>query len=625
MDAIIQKYNSLELSKFRSHISKVTTENLLKIKRNLDNRYYNTGQPVIEDVRYDILVDLLTERGEDLKVGCKLREGDNKTTLPFYLGGMDKIKKGEDSKLKDWIKDNAAKEYVVSDKLNGVSCLVTYSDKGEIKLYTRGDCTEGADISYLAPMISSIPKSPKNIAVRGEFIMPVSVYNEKHTDKKNCLTTIIGLINSKTLRDGVKDLIFIAYEIVDDKVGHTPSDSFTKLKTLGFLSARYTMLDSISSDVLAGELERRKSDSIYEIDGLVVQGNVPYNRNNLAASGNPDYAFAFKMLMEVAEVTVADVEWNVSRHSIIKPRIRIKPVHLTGITIEYTSGFNAAYIKNNKINVGSKLLITRSGDIIPYIVQVLTQSEEPKMPDIDYQWNETGIDIIAKDGGDVVTIQKITHFFTTIGIKHVNEGLVKRFVDNGFDTILSILRAGEDDFIKIPGFQKKMSEKIFNSIHSALEEVDIANLMCASGVFGFGLGVKRAKLLCSSLNPLDGDITVKQLEKIEGFSEKTATRIVESIEAFRDFVSDISAYVNIKEDNNSKTNKLEGKKYVFSGFRDKELEEYIINNGGSVSTSISSKTTALIVAKLGEKSSKVTKAEELGIKIIGRDKFNIDL
>jgi NAD-dependent DNA ligase len=329
--------------------------------------------------------------------------------------------------------------------------------------------------------------------------------------------------------------------------------------------------------------------------------------------------------MEVAEVTVADVEWNVSRHSIIKPRIRIKPVHLTGITIEYTSGFNAAYIKNNKINVGSKLLITRSGDIIPYIVQVLTQSEEPKMPDIDYQWNETGIDIIAKDGGDVVTIQKITHFFTTIGIKHVNEGLVKRFVDNGFDTILSILRAGEDDFIKIPGFQKKMSEKIFNSIHSALEEVDIANLMCASGVFGFGLGVKRAKLLCSSLNPLDGDITVKQLEKIEGFSEKTATRIVESIEAFRDFVSDISAYVNIKEDNNSKTNKLEGKKYVFSGFRDKDLEEYIINNGGSVSTSISSKTTALIVAKLGEKSSKVTKAEELGIKIIGRDKFNIDL
>jgi NAD-dependent DNA ligase len=625
MDAIIQKYNSLELSKFRSHISKVTTENLLKIKRNLDNRYYNTGQPVIEDVRYDILVDLLTERGEDLKVGCKLREGDNKTTLPFYLGGMDKIKKGEDSKLKDWIKDNAAKEYVVSDKLNGVSCLVTYSDKGEIKLYTRGDCTEGADISYLAPMINSIPKSPKNIAVRGEFIMPVSVYNEKHTDKKNCLITIIGLINSKTMRDGVKDLIFIAYEIVDDKVGHTPSDSFTKLKTLGFLTARYTILDSISSDVLAGELERRKSDSIYEIDGLVVQGNVPYNRNNLAASGNPDYAFAFKMLMEVAEVTVADVEWNVSRHSIIKPRIRIKPVHLTGITIEYTSGFNAAYIKNNKINVGSKLLITRSGDIIPYIVQVLTQSEEPKMPDIDYQWNETGIDIIAKDGGDVVTIQKITHFFTTIGIKHVNEGLVKRFVDNGFDTILSILRAGEDDFIKIPGFQKKMSEKIFNSIHSALEEVDIANLMCASGVFGFGLGVKRAKLLCSSLNPLDGDITVKQLEKIEGFSEKTATRIVESIEAFRDFVSDISAYVNIKEDNNSKTNKLEGKKYVFSGFRDKELEEYIINNGGSVSTSISSKTTALIVAKLGEKSSKVTKAEELGIKIIGRDKFNIDL
>jgi DNA ligase (NAD+) len=621
MDSIITKYNSLELSKYREHISKVTTENLIKIKRNLDNRYYNTGQPVIEDVRYDILVDLLSERGEDLKVGCKLREGDNKTTLPFYLGGMDKIKKGEDSKLNDWISENKAKDYIVSDKLNGVSCLITYGEEGEIKLYTRGDCTEGADISYLAPMISTIPKNIKDTAVRGEFIIPISVYNKNHKDKKNCLSTIIGLINSKTLKDGVKDLVFVAYEIVEDKAKNSPLKSFEKLKDFGFQTARFNIINGISSDILSEELEKRKADSIYEIDGLVVQGNVSYNRNNLAASGNPDYAFAFKMLMEVAEVTVVDVEWNVSRHSTIKPRIRINPVHLTGITIEYTSGFNAAYIRDNKINVGSRLLLTRSGDIIPYIVQVLSKCETPKMPDCPYVWNETEIDIIATESGDTVIVQKLVHFFETMGIKHVNEGLIKRFVEHGLDTVSSILRASEDDFLKIQGFQKKMAEKIFNSIHSTMDTVDISNLVCASGVFGFGLGLKRAKLLCSFINPLEDDITTTQIEKIEGFSKKSAERIVSNLQTFRDFVSDISAFVDIKENEGNTSNMLEGKKYVFSGFRDKELEEYITRNGGAVSTSISSKTTALIVSKIGEKSSKVSKAQELGIKIIERDAF----
>ena len=416
-------------------------------------------------------------------------------------------------------------------------------------------------------------------------------------------------------------MVFVAYEIVEDKVKNSPFQSFEKLKDFGFQTARFNIINDISSDILSEELEKRKADSLYEIDGLVVQGNVPYNRNNLAASGNPDYAFAFKMILEVAEVTVVDVQWNASRHSVLKPRIRINPVHLTGITIEYTSGFNAAYIKNNKINVGSKILLTRSGDIIPYIVQVLSQSEEPLMPDVDYEWNETGIDIIAKDGGDAVIVQRIVHFFTTLGVKHVNEGLIKRFVENGLDTILSILRAGEDDFLKIPGFKKKMTEKVFNSIHSSLEEVDIANLMCASGMFGFGLGVKRAKLLCAVLNPLEDDITIDSIIKIEGFSEKTSKRIVESISDFRDFVTDISAYINVKENEVSKGCKFMGKKYVFSGFRDKELEEYITRNGGAVSTSISSKTTALIVSKIGEKSSKVSKAQELGIKIIERDAF----
>jgi NAD-dependent DNA ligase len=626
MDKIIEKYNSYSLAKYREHISSVKTETLIKIKDKLDNRYYNTGEPVIEDERYDLLVDLLEERGETLKVGCKLREGDNKTSLPFYLGGMDKIKKGEDSKITKWLSDNKCGEYIVSDKLNGVSCLVVYDKDGVINLYTRGDCTEGADVSYLADKIPSIVKGLKNIAIRGEFIISIKDYNDKHTDKENCLSTIVGLINSKTLRKGVKDLVFIAYEIVEEKPTSKPSDNLERLRTLGFNVARYEVFKEVSSNNLGEALERRKGDSLYEIDGVVVQGNVPYNRHNLASSGNPDYAFAFKMILEVAEVVVEDVEWNIKRYGAIKPRIRVigldgKPVKLTGITIRYSSGFNAAYIHNNKINKGSRLLITRSGDIIPYVLQVLTQSHEGRMPDYPYNWNESGVDIYACERGDAELIQKLVYFFTTLGVKYVNEGVVKRFVKAGLDSVLLILEASKEDFEeKVDGFKGKMAEKIWTSIHATLENVDVPVLMAASGVFGFGLGVKRATIFCNSLDPF-GEVDVDDVAKIEGFSTKTAERLVKGLADFRDFVDSLRDYIRLQEVEEKLSNDLAGKKYVFSGFRDKELEERITKNGGTVSSSVSSKTTALIVATLGETSSKVSKAISLGVQIIERGEF----
>jgi DNA ligase (NAD+) len=626
MDKIVEKYNSYSLSKYREHISTVKTETLSKIKSKLDDRYYNTGEPVIDDERYDLLVALLEERGETLNVGCKLREGDNKTVLPFYLGGMDKIKMGEQTKINKWNADNKCEEYVVSDKINGVSCLVVYDNLGEIKLYTRGDCTEGADVSYLANKIASIVKGLKNIAIRGEFIMSINDYKKNHLDKENCLSTIIGLINSKTLRKGVKDLVFIAYEIVEEKPCKKPSENLEYLASLGFNVARYEIFKSITSDNLAESLERRKGDSKYEIDGLVIQGNIPYNRYNLASSGNPDYAFAFKMILEVAEVVVVDVEWNIKRYGAIKPRIRVigldgNPVKLTGITIQYSSGFNAAYIHNNKINAGSRLLITRSGDIIPYVLQVLTESAEPKMPDCAYNWNESGIDIYACDGGNDELIQKLIYFFTTLGVKYVNEGVVKRFVKAGLDSIVRILEASQEEFQeKVEGFKGKMAEKIWTSIHKTLENVEIPVLMAASGVFGFGLGVKRATLFCNALDPF-GEVSFDDVMLIEGFSTKTSERVIKALPDFREFVESIRGYIKLREVEEKQSNDLAGKKYVFSGFRDKELEDRITKNGGTVATSVSSKTSALIVSTLGETSSKVVKAQSLGVPIIERSKF----
>ena len=165
-----------------------------------------------------------------------------------------------------------------------------------------------------------------------------------------------------------------------------------------------------------------------------------------------------------------------------------------------------------------------------------------------------------------------------------------------------------------------MSEKIWTSIHKSLENVEIPILMSACGVFGFGLGVKRATLFCNVLDPF-GEVSIEDVMNIEGFSTKTSEKIVNALPDFRVFVDSLGDLIKLGESKKKESNNLAGKKYVFSGFRDKELENRITTNGGTVATSVSSKTTGLIVSSLAETSSKVSKAQSLGIPIIERQNF----
>ena len=625
MDKLIQKYNSLNISKYREELVKLPIDMMKKLKKQFDNRYYNTGEDTIDDLRYDIFIEVMIEKDPliTLNIGTKLRDSDNKVSLPFHLGSMEKIKKGETHKLEDWTLEHHG-DYILSDKLNGVSCLVIYNNGG-IKLYTRGDGLEGSDISYFSSYISSIPRVKQNLAVRGEFI--ISTHNfEKYKDTyKNALSLIVGTINSKTIKEPLKDIEFIAYEIVEDQCSTSLENNILKLKSLGFSTVQYSVHKNIDLEILSKYLTTRKQECVYDIDGIIVHINTPYNRNNINANGNPKYAFAFKMLMEVAEVIVEDVEWNVSKWGIIKPTIRIQPTELTGITIKYTTGFNASYINNNKINRGSKIVITRSGDIIPYIVQVITHSQEPKMPDIPYSWNESGVDILVsnKDNEELI-IQRLVHFFVSMNIKNINEGIVKKLVNNNFDTVIKILSADIKDFLTIPTIKEKMAEKMFNNIHDKLKNIHIPDLMCASGCFGFGLGKKKANTLFNALPELleNTNITISMIESIEGFSTKSAEKIIKNIPLFKKFIEECAEFFTFKEKEKIEGNRFNGKKYVFSGFRDKDLEDYIAQNGGQVLQTISSKTDALIVLNTSETSVKIRKAKELNIKIIEKESFN---
>lgn len=627
MDKEIKKISKFSEEDLVRYFTNTNIDKLHEIKLILDDKYYNTGESSgFTDIQYDLLKEILQIRDPDYitPVGSKIRVGDNKATLPFWLGSMNKIKPEDVSEFERWVKKFEIKECVIEDKLDGVSCLLYYKDNKQF-LYTRGDGVIGSDISYLLPYFKTIPKNAK-VNVRGELIIKKKVFQIKYSEEfANPRNFVSGRISCKTIREGISDIDFIAYEIVDNGILMKPSEQLELLTKLGFSVVNHTVIDEITIDKLIENFLLFKQESQYEIDGIIAQSDVPYSRNK---SGNPSYAIAFKMRIDtnIANAIVEEVEWNVSKWGIIKPRIRIKPLKLNGVTITYTTGFNAKYIKQHNIGPKTEIIITRSGDVIPFILEV-TKSTIAQFPEMEYKWNESGVDIYTENNEDIMCIKLISSFFASLKIKHVSEATVRKMYDHGLTSILKILSASQEDFEVIEGFGTRLAERTYDNIHQGLKGVSLSTILGSSGVFGIGMGVRKIDLLLSNIPDIlqiYKTITEEDLRKmingVEGFSDKTTTKIVENLPYAEKFVEMIKPYISFKQQRKALTT-LKNFKIVFSGFRDSALEEKIVENGGKVTTSVSKNTSIVIVADKDNSSSKIQKARDLNIPIYTKEEF----
>lgn len=628
----MEKLKTLNGDKLQKYLNLLDNDELLSLRNACDDLYYNTGESVVSDENYDILIDVMKNKGiYSLKVGAKLREGENRVELPYWLGSADKITDKDSAILTRWLKDNKAKRYLISEKLDGVSCLLV-SKNGKIKLYTRGDGVIGADISYLAQYIPSIPKRLDDIAVRGELIIPKDVFNKKYRNKevngrvyKNARNMVSGLIGSKTARKGIEDIVFNTYEIVGDTMPK-PSRQLKTLSDNNFTVVKHVLVPELNIEILKNTLLNFKEESEYEIDGIIIQSDMEYDRN---IDGNPDYLFAFKMLLSenIHETKVKEIEWNTSRWGQLKPVAIVEPVDLGDVTINRATAHNAKYVMDNNLGKGSIIKITRSKDVIPYIVDVV-KGTKPDMPEVDFVWDKNHVNITVKQFQNTMCIKVMSNFFNKLGIKFISEATVEKLYDAGIDNLYKIISAKKSDFLKVPQFGDKSAERIYTNIHNGLQNVKIHNLLGASGVFGFGIGERKLDSLFLAIPDLlsyykkyDTEEIVKKIVKVEGFSEITATKIALNLKYADMFIKKIKPYITLtqieKVDNN-----LDGVKVVMSGFRDKTLQEDIIKRGGKVMSSVSKNTNILIVSTLSQKlTGKSAKAEELGVKILSKDQF----
>lgn len=588
-------------------------------------KYYNQT-PIMTDNQYDIIKEYVEEKYPNnatiTEIGAEVER--NKVKLPYEMASMDKIKPDTNA-LHNWMTKYKG-PYVLSCKLDGVSGL--YTTEGSIpKLYTRGNGKVGQDVSHLIPFLR-LPKT-KGIVVRGEFIIPKQIFEQKYkTTFANPRNMVAGIVNHKHISDAVVDLHFVAYEVILPEL--TPLKQMEYLETINVEPVLFQITDNLTNEMLSNLLVEWRKYYIYEIDGIIVTNDKIYPRK----SGNPEHAFAFKMVLseQIAEAKVVDVLWAPSKDGYLKPRVQIEPINLGGVTIEFATGFNAAFIRDNKIGIGSTIELIRSGDVIPYIKSVTVPAEEPKMPNIPYKWNETHVDIMLENASEDPTVKEknITGFFRGIGVEGLSSGNVNRLIKAGFSTVPDIIGMTEDDFLTVEGFKCKMANKMYIGIHQKLQDASIISLMAASNMFGRGFSEKKMELILNELpNILVSDDSdeekIKAVSNIKGMAIKTAEAFVSKIDHFKDFIIECGLedklYEQAEQKSIDQTHVLFGKSIVLTGTRDKNIIEFLKQVGANQSSSVS-KNTFIVVAKNKEDDTgKAEEARKLNIPIMTVEEF----
>jgi len=634
----MSKYLKDLLKDYQKFIDTQPLNVLIEVAKYAAEQYYN-GEGVISDKLYDDLFDEIKKRDPNndflKKVGFEIT-GKNKVELPFYMGSMDKIKISESDRLSKWQKKFNKHDYVIMDKLDGISGLFVLKN-GVKKLYTRGNGTIGQDITHLINTIPSFKFSlSTNIVLRGELIISKKKWQKYTSQFSNARNMVSGLVNSKKINtDIMKDIDFVIYEIMEPRMRQSEQLKFLAknkmthvyYETLDKSDLDFEMLDEILLD--------RRQVSEYEIDGIIVMDDSLHDYNT---DGNPDFAFAFKDASEkqTADVVVKDVEWNISKDGYLKPKLILEPTKLSGVIISNATAFNAKYIVDNKIGPSSVVKIIRSGDVIPHVLEVI-KTAKVKMPSVEYKWNETNVDLIATGSkSDEQIIKELTFFAEKMDIMNLSEGIITNFVENDIDDIFKIINVSKNTLAELPSFKDKMVNKIHENIQTAMEKATLIQFMNATNIFGHNFGHKRLEKIfvkygnnfIKYMKDHTKDEIYNDVIKIDGFDDITASQFSNLIHDFIKVFEKIPNSYQKTIINNSETKvvseKFKGKKFVFSGFRNKEWEDYITENGGELVSSVSKNTSYLVTTKKDYdegSTSKVIKAKEVGVQIVIKEEF----
>lgn len=628
------------------------------------NQAYRQGNPQISDAHYDELIEELKRLAPNHEwfqhIEPTTVNKGRKVKLPIPMKSLNKVKSV--AEIKQWLTSMAipsTAELIVMPKFDGVSWL---RDELAGKVYSRGGTdNEGQDCSAHYNLLTSYKEYGASDLhyTFGELVFDCITWGQELAGKvsdatgekfKSPRNTVAGLINRDEPSEILKHATFYRYG-----VGAIDLDNFqTYSQLLQTLCESYHQ-HIYATTVTVAELDETKLTNLfkewrkyYYIDGLVIYLNDILLWETIGrqqTTGNPLYAIAYKHpdFTDVFESTVKGIDWKISKAGALKPVVNIDAVDTGDCTMENPTGYNAKYVFENSIGPGARITVTRSGGVIPKILSVMEEATSKTMmeqrdnllycPDCGRptKWNDTNVELICTNPDcPGIRLAKIVHFYTTLEAEQMGEETIAKMFKAGYNTLRRVLDITFDELMLIDGFGESIANVILTANKKIRDGVDVIKLMHASDCF-VGIGQVKAKSIISSLSENDrfafinGYVfTEDNFEQMPQFLalNKTSQSFFKGIAPFYEFVAlNKLKILPMEEEPKPIGNKYTGMRICFTGVRDKELESEIVAQGGEVVSSVSKKTTHLIVADIDSSSSKTTKAKSLGIPIFTIETF----
>ena len=677
--------------------AKARISELSKIIENHNYNYYVLTQPTISDYDFDMLLNELIELEKlfpelvlpdspTQRVGGDLTK-EFKTVKHRYpmlsLSNSYNIEEVKDfiSRIKKTIEEDV--EFVCELKFDGVSISLTYENGLFVKAVTRGDGTQGDDVTTNIKTIRSIPlrlkgNYPDFFEMRGEVIMPHSSFNSINAERedlglqafanpRNTAAGTIKLQDSKEVAKRKLDQYCYFMMMDDDKmIFNTHYESLAAAKQWGFNVSNFMAICKNVEDIedFINYWDEKRKELPFDIDGIVIKVNDFKQREILGFTAkSPRWAIAYKFKAEEAHTKLLSVDFQVGRHGTITPVANLEPVQLAGTIVKRATLHNADFIEQLDLHHEDVVSVEKGGEIIPKITAVdlkLRKEDSKKITFIEH-CPECGTKLVKAEGetawycpntlGCPPQIKgRIEHFISrkAMNIESLGEGKVEVLFDNNlikdysdlynltYDKIYGLEKIiiVEDDTNLLQENVRKVSfkEKTANNIIEAIEKsksVPFARVLFALGIKY--VGETTAKLIAKAMGSIDNIInaSLEELTDIEEVGGKIAMSI-------KDFFADernIAIINKLKEaglqfeqekKEVSENQVLSGMSIVVSGVfstmsRD-EIKQLIEDLGGKNVSSISKKTSFVVAGdKMGPEKRK--KAESLGIEIKTEEEF----
>ena len=642
--------------------------------------YYDMDNPAITDYEYDMMMnklkalekefpELITKDSLTQKVGGHVKEGFKQVTHEVPLQSLqdifsfDELREFDNRVRKIAEENNEELKYVVETKIDGLSTALKYENGVFVQGATRGNGLIGEDVTDNLKTIAHIPKKLNediNITVRGEVFIGTKEFEKMNAEReimdeplfanaRNAAAGSLRQLDSRVTAMRPLDIFIFNVQKYDAETFDSENSHFTelnKLEKLGFNVVPVRTLCSTIDEAIEAiqKIGEDREKLSFGIDGAVIKVDNLRLREILGTTYKvPKWAIAYKYPPEKKETKLLDIVCQVGRTGAITPTAILEPVKVAGSTISKTTLHNEDFIKQKGLKIGDTVVIQKQGDVIPEVVDVLKRKRNGTERDfvMPTVCPVCGAPVVREEGEAVARcigiecsaklLRNLAHFASKEGMDIDGLGIkiIEQLVDKGLlKNITDIYTLTIDEIASLKKNGKKFAQNLIDAINESKNN-DLFKLLTALGIRH--IGTKSAKGLCKKYKSIDeiANASFEELSMIDDVGMITAKSIYEFFRQPQtmDLIEKLKeAGVNteVLEDDSNSDDRFYGETFVLTGsltgFTRQEASDIIERFGGKVSGSVSKKTSYVLAGE--EAGSKLTKAQELGIRIISEEEFN---